>query len=231
MLVLTLTAPLLGNTVSFVGYTFNSFYGPEVLAINGLGQLETPTTAAAGNFGGGFYATTAAFRAEDYQYATATTLEVGAGSQPSSQFWIQDFQGTWLYEAMFGTFSGGATFRLQTRVRDLTVAGAPSVDTDDYFFTPRTAGAHTFAVSKNSANDVNWFLDGVLVATTGPGVWGSGLTQFDRVLLFAHGNADGQKSVWTDFAVSNVPEPSTVVLAGAGLLAALCARKLKAAKR
>lgn len=227
LLALSFSLPLFGNTVNFKGYNFSSFYGPEILVINGLGYLETPSTAAVSNFGGGGHNTSAAFRADSYQFVSATTLEVGFGSQPSSQLWIQDTQGTLLYEAMFGSFAGGNTFRLQTRVRDLTKAGAPSIDTDDYFFTPRTSGSHTFSVLNDGGN-VDWFLDGNLVASTGPGTWGvNGLGDIERVLLFAHGNADGQISTWTDFELYSVPEPSTMALAGLGLVAAVATRRLK----
>jgi hypothetical protein len=219
--------PLLGNSVNFGGYTFNSFYGPENLVINGLGHLETPTTATVSFFGGGGHNTSAAFRAAAYQTVTATTLEVGVGNQPSSQLWIQDFAGSILYEAMFGSFSGGAVFRLQTRVRDLTQAGAPSIDTDNYFFTPRTAGAHTFGASLIPNGDVLWLLDGVLVATTGPGAWGAGPGEIERVLLFAHGTAGGQVSTWTNFSLSNVPEPATMIPVAAGIVAVLIRSRRK----
>lgn len=92
-----------------------------------------------------------------------------------------------------GSFAGGTQFRFQTRVPDLTVDGAQSIDTDNYIFTPRTAGLHTFSAS-NQAGNVQWFLDGALVATTGPGVWGAGLQTIETVLLFAHGNTPARSS-------------------------------------
>ncbi len=201
--------PVAANTIFFDGYNFASLYGPENLTLDGSGNLLVPTTAS--NFGGATVPLPTGA-----SIVTASFLDSGLTTGAAAELWVQDFTNPQVYEAALGAFTGHADFFILYRV-----SGGASAFIDTNIL--RTAGTHSAAIEELANGTVDFLLDNALVGSASVAQFG--IPVLGDVVLTANGDAAGEPSTFTTFAVTT-PEPSSF-LCIAGALAMLALRATK----
>jgi hypothetical protein len=95
--------PAMANTVTFDGTQFQSFYGSEVLTLDGSGNLLVPVVLSG-------YGAAGTTLPSGTSFAAASFLDSGSSSGPAGALWVQDFTNGHLDEAAVGAFTGLSDF-------------------------------------------------------------------------------------------------------------------------
>lgn len=183
--------PALANSVSFDGYAFSSFYGPENLTFDGSGNLLVPTVLS--NFGAA-----ATLFPTGASSVTTSFLDSGITSGPAAELWVQDFANSFLYEAAVGAFTGLSDFYFMYRID----GGSVSVFQDSGI--ARTKGIHSASIALLSDGTLEFLLDNTLVGSASTAQYG--IPQLSNALLTANGDALLEQATFTSFSAA--PEPS-----------------------
>jgi len=207
---LVLGLPATANTVTFSGFTWNSFYGPENLTVDGSGDLHVPTTSNT-------YGAAATTLAADTASLFGTYTDGGPGVEPGQEVWVLAVSGDQEFEAAVGAFGN---FDNTVNVAYWYILTSGVMTSSNFVEFPRTAGDHTAGFNLLANGDLEFLYDGSVELTTTPADFA--IPDLQTGLLTAGGTTEGQDGVFNSFT-TGVPEPRAGALAGLGLVALLAA--------